>query len=92
MSSNRIYVLIAAVGLALVVTLALPFALDQAKGTEDKADTATIVDMSLPKSHTGVSGPIEQGDAGFAKFFDQPLPTSRTGVSGPIEQGDAGFQ
>ena len=41
-------------------------------------------------SHSdGISGPVEQGDAGF--YRAPYVPVGETGMSGPIEQGDTGF-
>lgn len=54
-------------------------------------DNATQIDtVDRPLLSSGVSGPIEQGDAGFGALA-YPFLWRDAGVSGPVEQGDAGF-
>lgn len=59
--------------------------------TASQQDSLEEVRLSHVPAHAGVSGPVEQGDAGFGPIAFPSL-WREAGVSGPVEQGDAGFQ
>ncbi len=92
MSINRIRRFVMGFGLIVALALAgLAVFVSALQSQSEPGNAGSPVISRIPRSSMGVSGPIEQGDAGFGSVALVSLLPRSMGVSGPVEQGDAGF-
>jgi hypothetical protein len=87
---NQFYRILVLVIIALVVVFAAVTSIDTTADSSGDTAPANRTGVSNLPQGMGVSGPVEQGDAGFGAASISIL-YREAGVSGPVEIGDAGF-